>query len=74
METVAVESYAGFQAEERPLRFYIGRGKVEIISIGNRWLVPEGRCFKVLGDDGCLYILEYNSNSDTWSLLTVNRR
>jgi hypothetical protein len=73
MESVTVESYAGSQAEEHPLRFYIDKRKIEIISIEKRWLTPGCRCFKVLGDNGCLYVLEYNSHKDTWSLLKVDR-
>ena len=73
MESVTVESYAGSQAEEYPLRVSIGKRKVKILSIEKRWLTPECKCFKVLGDDGCLYVLEYNSDNDTWSLLTINR-
>jgi hypothetical protein len=73
MESVTVESYAGARAEEYPLRFYIGKRKIEIISIEKRWLTPGCRCFKVLGGDGVLYGLEYNRKSDTWSLLTINR-
>jgi len=73
MEPVTVESYAGSQAEERPLRFYSGKRLIEIISIEKRWLTPGSRYFKVLGDDGCSYVLEYNSEDDSWSLLTVNK-
>jgi hypothetical protein len=72
MEAVAVESYAGSGAEEYPLRFYLNGRKIEIISIEKRWLTPGCRCFKVLGDDGRLYVLQYNSASDTWNLLTIN--
>ena len=73
MESVYVESYAGSQAEEYPLRLFIGEQKVEIIAVEKAWLTPGCRCFKVLGDDGCYYVLEYTSDKDTWSLLTVNR-
>jgi len=73
MELLTVESYAGSKAEEHPLRFFINKRKIEILSIENRWLTPEGRYFKVIGDDGRLYVLRYNGASDTWSLLTINR-
>lgn len=73
MERITVESYAGSKAEEHPLRFYIDKRKIEIMSIEKCWLTPGCRCFKVLGDDGCLYVLEYNIDNDTWNLLTVNR-
>jgi hypothetical protein len=72
MESVIVESYAGAQAEEHPLRLYIDKRKIEIAAIEKRWLTPGCRCFKVLGDDGCKYVLEYNSTYDSWSILTIN--
>ena len=74
MEKVTVESYAGSRPEEHPLRFYVGGRKIEIISIEKRWLTPGCRCFRVAGDDGCSYVLEYKSDSETWSLLTVDKR
>ena len=74
MESIIVECYAGSKADEYPLRFYIGRRKVEIITIEKRWLTPENRCFKILGADDCNYVLEYNFNFDTWSLLTINKQ
>jgi hypothetical protein len=73
MELIKVESYAGSRAEEHPLRFCIDKRGIEILSIENRWLTPEGRYFKVIGDDGRLYVLGYNGANDKWSLLTINR-
>lgn len=73
MASITVESYAGAQAEEYPLRFYIEGRKVEIISIEKRWLTPGCRCFKVSGSDSCIYALEYNNTSDAWRLLTLSR-
>lgn len=73
MKSLRVESYAGARAVEYPLRFYIGKRKIEITSIKERWLTPEGRCFKVLGENGRLYVLEYNNDNDAWNLLTINR-
>lgn len=73
MESITVESHAGSMAAEYPIRFHIGSRKIEIISIEKRWLTPESRCFKVLGDDGCTYVLAYNIHIDTWILLTIHR-
>ena len=74
MESITVESYAGYKTEERPLRFSIGKRNIEIISVEKRWLTPECRCFKVMGNDDYLYDLEYNIDKDKWSLLTINKR
>ena len=73
MDSIIVESYAGTKAEERPCRFYINKRKIEISAVEKSWLTPESRCFKVAGDDGYSYVLEYNGADDSWSLLTVNK-
>ena len=73
MEPVTVKSYEGFRATEYPKCFYVNRHKVEVMRIEKRWLAPGCRCFKVLGDDGRVYALEYNEKNDEWNLLTVNR-
>ena len=73
MESVTVVSYSGYKTEELPLRFSIGMRCIEIISVEKRWLTPECRCFKVMGNDDYLYILEYNIDKDKWSLLTINK-
>lgn len=72
MEKLRVESFSGFKAEERPLRFFVDQRKVEIISIDKSWVTPEGKYFHVLGDDGYLYVLEYKEADESWNLLTQN--
>ena len=73
MITIMVESYAGSRAEEHPLRFYLQDRKLEIHRIEKRWLSPGRRCFKVLADDGNIYILEYDEIKDSWNILTTDR-
>jgi hypothetical protein len=36
----------------------------------DRWLAPDHRYFKVLGDDGGLYILRHDEQLWEWSLTT----
>ncbi|MGW8162041.1 MAG: hypothetical protein ACWGN1_07330 [Desulfobulbales bacterium] len=68
-----VESYAGMEAEEYPLRFTVNGRQIEIKTIEKRWQTPACKYFKVLGDDGYTYVLEYNGDNDTWNLLTLNK-
>jgi len=74
MESITVESYAGTRGVEYPLRFCLGKRNIEIVSIEKRWLTLGCRCFKILGGDGYLYVLEYNRDRDAWSLLTISRQ
>lgn len=73
MGTITVESYAGSKAEEYPLRFHLKGIKIEIKRIKEAWLTPGCRYFKVLADNGNIYVLEYKEINDSWNLLTTDR-
>ncbi len=73
MEAVTVESYAGSKAEEYPLRFLIHGREINISRIIDRWLTPGCRYFKVLAEDGNVYVLKYEEISDSWNILTTKR-
>lgn len=75
-----VECYSGFKADERPLRFTPiasenSRGQAalpartyEVKEVLDQWYGPAYQCFKVLADDGNLYILRHDQPEDTWTL------
>jgi hypothetical protein len=73
MESITVESYAGFKAEEYPLRFHLKGIKIEIKRIKEAWLTSGYRCFKVLADNDNIYVLKYGEINDSWKLLTTGR-
>ncbi|GAB4249251.1 hypothetical protein [Deferrisoma sp.] len=68
-----VECYAGTRADERPVRFRIGRRCVEVTEILDRWLGEDHRYFKVRGDDGATYILRLDLEADRWDLTWFDR-
>ena len=65
---IRVECYAGYRAEETPVRFYCGERKVEVAEVLDHWLAPDHRYFKVKGDDAATYIIRYDVLSDRWEL------
>ena len=65
---IRVECYAGYRGEEVPRRFFLGRRQVEVLEVVDRWLAPDHRYFKVLGDDGGVYILRHDAEGDRWEL------
>ena len=69
MSTVRVGCYAGYRAEESPQHFSIGKRKIKVIEIIDRWLDPACSYFKVRGDDGGIYILRYDHDSDSWDII-----
>lgn len=69
--TLQVECYAGYKADERPLRFRSGERDsltFEVVEVLDQWYGIDCRCFKVLADDGNTYILRHNEKEDEWLL------
>ncbi len=67
-----VECYAGYRADERPLRFSRrevpdGRSS-EVKQVLDQWYGPSYRCFRVLADDNNVYVLRHDSEKDIWTL------
>jgi len=65
---IQVECYAGYRGEETPRRFRLGTKKIEVQQIIDRWIAPDHRYFKVLGDDNAVYILRHDAESWDWDL------
>ena len=66
---IQVECYAGFRAEESPRSFSMGQRKIKVSEIIDRWLDPAHSYFKLRGDDGGIYILRYDQESDVWEMV-----
>lgn len=65
---IEVVAYAGYKANERPLHFTLDRGKIEVRETIDRWYGVEYDYFKVLGDDGKVYLLKWHRRLDLWFL------
>ena len=65
---IHVECYAGYRGEETPRRFQMGDRRIEIKEVLDRWLAPDHRYFKVLADDGAVYILRHNVEEWQWEM------
>lgn len=72
--TLQVECHAGYRGEETPRRFHIGRRSIEVVDVIDRWLSPDHRYFKVLGDDEGIYILRYDTSTNHWELTLFDAR
>jgi hypothetical protein len=70
---IRVESYAGYRAEERPLRMVLGARSLAIREILDRWYGPDRRYFKVSADDGNLYIIAHDATGDRWELVSFRK-
>ncbi len=71
-----VECYAGYRADERPLRFTLGavtNRTYEVKEVIDQWYGLGYRCFKVRADDNNLYILRHDEAEDVWTLDSFRR-
>lgn len=66
--SLRVVCYAGYRGEETPSRFFLGSRQIEVTAVADRWLGPDHRYFKVIGDDGAVYILRHDTASGRWEL------
>lgn len=65
---IKVACYAGYRAEETPRIIWFQSRKIEVEKVLDRWLDPEHRYFKLLGDDGAIYIIRHDMNTWAWEL------
>ena len=65
---VRVESYAGYRADQRPLRFELRGRTFEVEQVEDQWYSPAAIYFRVLADDGNYYILRHDEAQDAWTL------
>jgi hypothetical protein len=67
-QIVKVECYAGYQADERPLRIVLGAQTLEVAEVEDRWYSPGATYFRVRLPSGERYVLRRDDAQDVWSL------
>ncbi len=65
---ITVECYAGYRADQRPLRFSLGERRLEVLKVEDQWYSPNAVYFRVTADDGNTYVLQHDEENDIWSL------
>lgn len=71
---INVQCYAGYRGEETPRAIRLASRKIQVTQILDRWLAPDHRYFKCLGDDGAVYIIRHDQNTWTWELTFFQER
>ena len=66
---VRVDCYAGYRGEETPRYIKMADNKIEVMEVLDRWLAPDHRYFKILGDDEATYIIRHDGESGLWELV-----
>ena len=68
MSEMHVECYAGYRADQRPIRFTL-RGRVfEITEVEDQWYSPGAIYFRVRTQYGDYFVLRHDEAQDVWSL------
>lgn len=68
MIQICVECYAGYRADERPLRFTLRGRLFEVKEVEDRWYSPGAIYFRVRTEDGDFYVLRHDEGIDVWTL------
>lgn len=68
MSEIRVECYAGYRADERPLRFVIRGREFLVREVDSQWYSPQASFFRVRADDGNYYVLRHDEAQDSWTL------
>lgn len=66
---IRVECYAGYRGEETPRYIKMADYTIKVTKVLDRWLAPDHRYFKLLGDDRATYIIRHDSVSGQWELV-----
>jgi hypothetical protein len=61
--SVVVESYAGYKADERPLRLWLAEQTLETVGVEDKRYAP---CFRVRVEGDDRYVLRHVGAQDTW--------
>ena len=68
---IEVAAYSGYKANERPLCFRFEQKKLSVVDVLDRWYGEEHDYFKVLADDGKIYLIRWHRFLDAWSLMKI---
>lgn len=71
---VQVECYSGYKAGERPVRFRLGTNWLAVQDVVDRWYDPDAFYFRLLADDGNLYILRHSGPDNRWTIEAYRRQ
>jgi hypothetical protein len=65
---IMVESYSGYKADERPVRFVLNGREYEVSEVEDRWYSPDAIYFRLVASDGNRYVLRHDEAANVWTL------
>lgn len=71
---IEVVAYSGYKANERPLYLVLDEQRLEVKKTLDTWYGVEHDYFKVLADDGQVYLLKWHRALDMWFIEKILER
>ena len=71
---IEVVAYSGYKANERPLYFVLEQKKLSVVNVVDRWYGVEHDYFKVLAEDGKVYLIRWHRILDLWFVVKIMER
>ncbi len=71
---IEVVAYSGYKANERPLYLVLDEQRLEVKKTLDTWYGVEHDYFKVLADDGKVYLLKWHRSLDLWFIEKILER
>ena len=71
---IEVVAYSGYKANERPLYLVLDEQRLEVKNTLDTWYGVEHDYFKVLADDGKVYLLKWHRSLDLWFIEKILER
>jgi hypothetical protein len=68
MGNMRVECYAGYKADQRPIRFTLRGRTFEVVDVEDQWYSPGAIYFRVRARDGDYFVLRHDEAQDVWSV------
>ena len=68
-QVIEVIGYSGYKANERPLYFLLEQQQLLVKEVKDRWYGQDHDYFRVLADDGRVYLLKWHRSLDIWFLV-----
>lgn len=65
---IRVECYAGYKADERPVRIWLRDKCLDVEQVEDRWYAPGVTFFRVIVTGGDRYLLKHYEAQETWEL------
>lgn len=74
MSHIKVQTYSGYRADERPTAFTLGERTFRVEEIVDRWFGADHAYFKLVADDGNLYVIRHDLEQDAWELVMMEAK